>query len=115
MCRRSSRSIASAATRSARHGRPAVANGSNWEIPPGGMFVWLTARDPDFDTDVLYSHALAEKVAFVPSSVFDPAGGLRNAMRLNFTRSPPERLVEGVARLERAVRGYLAARPGRAA
>lgn len=87
----------------------------SWEVPPGGMFVWLTAHDPDFDTDVLYSHALAEKVAFVPSSVFDPAGGLRNAMRLNFTRSPPDRLVEGVARLERAVRGYLAARPGRAA
>lgn len=86
-----------------------------WETPPGGMFVWLSAREPGFDTDALYAHALAEKVAFVPSSVFDPDGGLSNAMRLNFTRSTPELLAEGVQRLERAVRRYLAARPGRAA
>ena len=86
-----------------------------WEVPPGGMFVWASARDPAFDTNALYAHALAEKVAFVPSSVFDSDGALTNAMRLNFTRSSPERLAEGVRRLERAVRRYLAARPGRAA
>ena len=86
-----------------------------WEVPPGGMFVWATARDPGFDTNALYAHALAEQVAFVPSSVFDPDGVLTNAIRLNFTRSSPERLVEGVRRLERAVRRYRAARPGRAA
>ncbi len=42
--------------------------------PSGGMFLWLRARDPGFDTDVLYRRALAEGVAFVPSSVFDPSG-----------------------------------------
>jgi 2-aminoadipate transaminase len=86
-----------------------------WEVPPGGMFVWMRAKDAAIDTDALYAHALAENVAFVPSSVFDPSGVLKSAMRVNFTRSPPEVLVEGVRRLERAVRRLLAERPDRAA
>jgi 2-aminoadipate transaminase len=86
-----------------------------WEVPPGGMFVWAKARLAEIDTNALYADALAEKVAFVPSSVFDPAGALTSAMRLNFTRSTPEQLREGVARLARAVRRHLAAQPGRAA
>jgi 2-aminoadipate transaminase len=80
-----------------------------WEVPPGGMFVWMQATHPGIDTNALYAHALAENVTFVPSSVFDPSGELRTAMRLNFTRNPPEALAEGVRRLERAVRRYLAA------
>lgn len=86
-----------------------------WEVPPGGMFVWLRARLPQIDTDALYADAMAEKVAFVPSSVFDPEAGLTSAMRLNFTRSTPDQLREGVVRLARAVRRHLAARPIRAA
>ncbi|WP_342361065.1 PLP-dependent aminotransferase family protein [Terrarubrum flagellatum] len=80
-----------------------------WETPPGGMFVWMRARRPDIDTNALYHHALAENVAFVPSSVFDPDGELRSAMRVNFTRNPPDILTEGVKRLAKAVRRYLGA------
>lgn len=86
-----------------------------WDVPPGGMFVWLRAKSPAFDTDALYAHALEEKVAFVPGSVFDPEGRMTGALRLNFTRSAPERLAEGVLRLERAVRRYLATDASRAA
>jgi len=80
----------------------------SWDVPPGGMFVWLRATNPAIDTNQLYTFALEEKVAFVPSSVFDPAGELRDAMRLNFTRSTPDMLDEGIRRLARAVRRYLA-------
>ena len=76
--------------------------------PSGGMFLWLRARDPGFDTDALYRRALSEGVAFVPSSVFDPDGSLNTAMRVNFTRNGPEPMAEGVRRLARAIRGYLA-------
>lgn len=79
-----------------------------WDVPPGGMFLWARAKSPGIDTNALYSFALKERVAFVPSSVFDPDGALNSAMRLNFTRSAPERLVEGVRRLRRAVEAYLA-------
>jgi len=78
-----------------------------WEIPPGGMFVWMRARDPRIDTNVLYQFALEDKVAFVPGSVFDPDGRDCSAMRVNFTRSSPDAIAEGVVRLERAIKRYL--------
>lgn len=78
-----------------------------WERPPGGMFVWMRSRGDAIDTDRLYAMALEAKVAFVPGSVFDPAARLRSAMRVNFTRNPPERLREGIARLAAATRRTL--------
>lgn len=81
-----------------------------WDTPPGGMFVWMRRRHPSIDTDALYSVALREKVAFVPGSVFDPAAQLRTAMRVNFTRSAPAVLQEGVARLAAATKRYLSSR-----
>lgn len=77
-----------------------------WEMPVGGMFVWMRARDEAVDTDELYRFAVEEKVAFVPSSVFDFTGRDRHAMRLNFTRSAPEVLREGVRRLGVAISRY---------
>ena len=75
-----------------------------WQKPTGGMFVWLTSRDGAIDTDRLLSVAFEAGVAYTPSSVFDPTGALKTAMRMNFTLNPPEVLAEGVARLGRAVR-----------
>jgi 2-aminoadipate transaminase len=84
-----------------------------WEVPVGGMFVWMQARNKAIDTNVLYRYAVEEKVAFVPGSVFDFTGEDRFSMRVNFTRSAPEVLAEGVRRLERAVNRYLDAEKGR--
>jgi 2-aminoadipate transaminase len=78
-----------------------------WEVPAGGMFVWMRARNPRIDTNALYKFALEEKVAFVPGSVFDPDGTDCSSMRVNFTRSTPDTIVEGIVRLERAIRRYL--------
>jgi 2-aminoadipate transaminase len=60
------------------------------------------------NTNELYHFAVEEKVAFVPSSVFDFEGRLTSAMRVNFTRSSPEIIAEGIRRLRRAVERYLA-------
>ncbi|WP_336802386.1 aminotransferase-like domain-containing protein [Kaistia sp. MMO-174] len=81
-----------------------------WEVPVGGMFVWMRSKDSAIDTDALYKFAVEEKVAYVPSSVFDFTGENRFAMRVNFTRSSPEVIAEGVRRLARAVEHYLSAR-----
>jgi 2-aminoadipate transaminase len=82
-----------------------------WDVPPGGMFVWMRARNgegiPAINTNDLYHYAVQEKVAFVPSSVFDFEGNLTTAMRVNFSRSSPEVIVEGIRRLRRAVERYL--------
>lgn len=82
-----------------------------WEVPVGGMFVWMRNRDRTIDTDALYRFAIEEKVAFVPSSVFDFTGEDRYAMRVNFTRSSPDVIREGIRRLERAIGIYCSARP----
>lgn len=83
-----------------------------WDVPPGGMFVWMRARTDTglrtINTNELYHFAVEEKVAFVPSSVFDFEGRLTSAMRVNFTRSSPEIIGEGIRRLRRAVERYLA-------
>lgn len=76
----------------------------DWEVPVGGMFVWAVARDPALDTDRLFQAGLEAGVCVSPSSVFDPAGRDRRALRLNFTLNPPDRLAEGVRRLAAAVR-----------
>jgi 2-aminoadipate transaminase len=82
-----------------------------WDVPPGGMFVWMRAKGDGaasvIDTNDLYAYAVEEKVAFVPSSVFDFEGRLTTAMRVNFSRSSPEVILEGVRRLRRAVERYL--------
>jgi 2-aminoadipate transaminase len=79
-----------------------LSNWFDWEVPVGGMFVWAVARNPVHDTDRLLEAALAHKVCFTPSSVFDPAGTDRRAIRLNFTLNKERDLEEGVARLARA-------------
>jgi len=78
-----------------------------WEIPVGGMFVWMRAKGNAINTDELYQFALDENVAFVPSSVFDFSGEDCFGMRLNFTRNSPALLREGIERLERAIRKYV--------
>ena len=78
-----------------------------FEGPVGGMFLWLTARDPDFDTDALWPVAYAEGVSYAPSSVFDSEGRLRGALRLNFTLNDEAALEEGARRLARAVERHL--------
>ena len=75
----------------------------DWQVPVGGMFVWAVARDPGFDTDVFMRRAMEAGVGVTPSSVFDPAGQYRRAIRINFTRNPPDRLAEGVRRLALAL------------
>lgn len=80
-----------------------LADRFDWDVPSGGMFLWAVARDPGLDTDRLLAHAIAEGVTVTPSSVFDPSGALKAAIRINFTLNPPDRLAEGVRRLARAV------------
>nr|WP_245247623.1 PLP-dependent aminotransferase family protein [Tianweitania sediminis] len=74
-----------------------------WQKPQGGMFVWAVARDPDLDTDALMRVGLEEGVCITPSSVFDVTGRNHGAMRINFTFNSPERIVEGIKRLAKAV------------
>ena len=71
--------------------------------PEGGFFLWVTFADERVDTSALFETALAAGVAYIPGAAFSVDGNFRNALRLCFATSSPERIDEGVARLRRAV------------
>jgi 2-aminoadipate transaminase len=75
---------------------------ATWTDPDGGFFLWVTLPE-DVDTQALFEVALAEGVAFIPGPAFSPTGQFRNALRVCFASTTPERTAEGVKRLRRAL------------
>ena len=69
--------------------------------PEGGFFLWLTLAGEfgEIDTRELFEVALADGVAFIPGPALSPGGRFRNALRLCFASSTPERIDEGIKRL----------------
>lgn len=65
--------------------------------PNGGMFLWVTRKGAD--TDKMFERALKMKVVYVVGSAFYPDNDNHESMRLNFTYSSNEDIVEGVKRL----------------
>ncbi len=81
----------------------------HWTEPQGGLFLWASVPESIDTNEFLREIALAEKVAFVPGIHFYPnADGGHNAMRLNFSYSSPEVIVEGIKRLGIALKRELA-------
>jgi len=75
--------------------------------PEGGMFLWVTLPEGCSSFD-LFDLCIKEKVAFVPGGPFYVNGeGLRD-MRLNFSNADPDHIVEGIARMGRAIKALLA-------
>lgn len=73
--------------------------------PDGGFFLWVTFAGElaGIDTEQLFPEALAEGVAYIPGPAFTVDASMRNALRLCFATSSPERIAEGVSRLDRAI------------
>lgn len=74
--------------------------------PEGGMFLWVTLPE-GMSTLELFQQALKENVAFVPGQAFFANGGGENTMRLNFSNSDEERIIEGIGRLGRAIKSMM--------
>ncbi|MET9310225.1 PLP-dependent aminotransferase family protein [Kribbella sp. NPDC003505] len=74
---------------------------AHWTDPEGGFFLWVTLEN-GVETEELFEVALAEGVAFIPGPAFSPTGRFRNAFRLCFASTAPDRIHEGVTRLRRA-------------
>ncbi len=81
--------------------------GSSWTYPEGGLFLWAQVPE-QIDTLEFFEQAVEEEVAYVPGVNFYPNedGGF-NAMRLNFSYSPPDTIVEGIRRLGVALKKTL--------
>ena len=75
---------------------------ATWSRPGGGLFLWATL--PDYiDTTDLLARALRENVAFVPGAAAFVDGRGSSSMRLNFSGSNDDEIVEGVRRIGEVV------------
>ncbi len=81
--------------------------GVKYTKPEGGMFLWVTLPE-GFSSLELFHRAINEKVAFVPGQAFFADGSGGNTMRLNFSNSDQERIVEGITRLSKSVKEMMA-------
>jgi 2-aminoadipate transaminase len=77
---------------------------ADWNCPQGGLFFWLTLKQP-LDTRTLLKSALEQNVAFMPGEPFftEPDAN-PGYLRLNFSHIDPPRLSEGLKRLAAVVR-----------
>ena len=76
---------------------------ADWQVPSGGLFFWLKLKNVR-DTRPLLKPALAAGVAFMPGEAFfaeeNPPVGF---LRLNFSHTEPELMVEGLRRLRKVL------------
>ncbi|MEV6958916.1 PLP-dependent aminotransferase family protein [Streptomyces sp. NPDC051207] len=76
----------------------ALPDGSVWNRPEGGMFLW--ARLPDgHDTTALLPQVVRHDVAYVPGAPFYAGVPDRATLRLCFVTQTPEEIGEGLRRL----------------
>lgn len=66
--------------------------------PEGGFFLWATFPEK-INTLSIYQTAIQEKVLFVPGATFYAHEDEKNHMRLSFSNTNEEKIVEGVKRL----------------
>ncbi|QNH76348.1 PLP-dependent aminotransferase family protein [Pseudomonas protegens] len=95
------------AFQAALHGH--FADLADWQVPEGGLFFWLSLKQP-LDTRTLLKSALEQDVTFMPGEPFftEPERNLGH-LRLNFSHIDPARLDEGLKRLATVIRQAQAA------
>lgn len=78
----------------------------SWTHPQGGLFLWLTLPK-HLDATKLLPKAIENKVAYVAGVDFYPDGNVFNDLRLNFSYSTHEQIVEGLKRLAQTIKDNL--------
>jgi 2-aminoadipate transaminase len=76
-----------------------------WRIPSAGIYFWIELPDYIDAADVLRISIEQARVAFLPAAAFS-RGRVRNGMRLCFSRSSPQDIVEGIGRLGAVLRNF---------
>ncbi|MEU5220433.1 PLP-dependent aminotransferase family protein [Streptomyces sp. NPDC020807] len=79
----------------------ALPEGSGWNRPEGGMFVWATLP-AGHDATTLLKAAVGHGVAYVPGAPFSSGEPDPAAIRLAFTTHSPDEIREGLRRLAKA-------------
>ncbi|MDV9192846.1 PLP-dependent aminotransferase family protein [Streptomyces sp. SR27] len=79
----------------------ALPEGSRWNRPEGGMFIWATLPT-GHDATALLRTAIGHEVAYVPGAPFFCGEPDRGAMRLSFTTHSADEIREGLRRLAKS-------------
>jgi len=74
--------------------------------PQGGMFIWLTLPEGCSSMEVFHA-AMRKNVAVLPGLPFYVDGGGGDTLRLNFSNSSEMRIVTGIGRLGKVIRGLV--------
>ncbi len=69
--------------------------GVRYTRPQGGLFLFVELPETVSATDA-FPEAVQQGVAYVPGTHFYPDGGHHNTLRLNFSNSTPDQIVEGM-------------------
>jgi DNA-binding transcriptional MocR family regulator len=81
---------------------------ASWQMPPGGLFFWLTLNRR-IDTRLLLPRAIEAGVAFMPGEPFFPMEVESSGqLRLNFSHATEEQAEIGLGKLAALVRGFAA-------
>ncbi|MFH8555824.1 aminotransferase-like domain-containing protein [Streptomyces celluloflavus] len=81
----------------------ALPEGSRWNRPTGGMFVWATLPQ-GYDATALLPEVVRHDVAYVPGAPFFAGPPDAAAARLSFVTHSPAEITEGLGRLAEALR-----------
>jgi 2-aminoadipate transaminase len=81
----------------------ALPEGSVFNRPDGGMFLWVRLPEGQ-DATALLPRALDEQVAFVPGAPFYARDPDPRTLRLSFTTHAPETIADGLRRIAAALR-----------
>jgi 2-aminoadipate transaminase len=73
-------------------------DGSTWNVPDGGFYVWLTVPE-GVDAKAMLPRAVTARVAYASGTGFYADGFGSRQLRLSFCYPTPERITEGVRRL----------------
>lgn len=77
--------------------------GSRWNRPDGGMFIWVELPDR-YDNKALLQKAVRDfGVAYVPGAAFFSVGSGHNTMRLSYSLPGPSEIGDGIERLGRCL------------
>jgi DNA-binding transcriptional MocR family regulator len=79
-------------------------DGTTWEIPQGGLYMWATLPEDGPTAAELFIAAVQSNVAFAIGSIFFLDGGGSHNLRLNYGLQPPQVIRDGFERLGRAWR-----------
>ena len=86
--------------------RPSSPRACTTPNPKAACFLWVTLPE-GCSAFALFDLCIKEKVAFVPGEPFFVDGSGQRTMRLNFSNADPERIVEGIGRMGRALAALL--------